>query len=179
MRDAALCQQIFPLTIRIKNFWFALKYFTVEPRLWYLHQQQFNIWPAWATVIRKEFIRHVRASKKVSRYNFVGLEWALAARQWWSTGQGCGGMLREAEITSSVILFGFNLIKWRQNVLYFNCFFYNWGHHIINTGVTVFTIPDICPCVKRYQDLVAKYIHCPVTHHNSCPRGLVSIQSWH
>ena len=92
---------------------------------------------------------------------------------------GLWGMLREAEITSSVILFGFNLIKWRQECTFFQHFFYNWGHHIINTGVAVFTIPDICPCVKRYQDLVAKYIHCPVTHHNSCPRGLISIQSWH
>ena len=144
------------------HIWFALKYFSVEPRLWYLHQQQFNIWPAWATVIRKEFIRHVRASKKVSRYNFVGLEWALAAKQWWSTGQDGGNVGGSRDYSSEMYLDA----KWRRCTL---CRFTSENIILstINTGVIVFTILDICQCVKRYWDLVAKYIHCPVTHHNS------------
>ena len=149
------------------HIWFALKYFSVEPRLWYLHQQQFNIWPAWATVIRKEFIRHVRASKKVSRYNFVGLEWASAARQWWSTGQA-RGMWREAEIRAQRCIW---IQPEQMKKMYFLQFYFFTSENIIlstiNTGVIVFTILDICQCEKRYWDLVAKYIHCPVTHHNS------------
>ena len=157
------------------HIWFALKYFYVEPRLWYLHQQQFNIWPAWATVIRKEFIRHVRASKKVSRYNFVGLEWASAARQWWSTGQA-RGMLREAEIRAQRCI-------WtnEEDVLSAVFLQVRTSYYRQSTQVSLYLQSLISVNVKRDIETLSQniFIVPSLIITPLCPRGLVSIQAWH